>query len=188
MASPKEKFTAKIASLQTKDRSTISRDKYEEDLARLLLLDSDHSVRKSMSDYNLCRKYEVQKIASDVNALVKKGTRLRFICVEVNVCLHFILLHCFACEHLTQDLYDSIDAEHISSGHSGRNILTARLNSKFANITKEHVQEYLALCEACQLKKPAYRRGIVVKPILSDQMNARAQVRFQFTFISAYNC
>ncbi|XP_050310844.1 KRAB-A domain-containing protein 2-like [Anthonomus grandis grandis] len=54
--------------------------------------------------------------------------------------------------------------------------LEEELKKKYANITRETINIYLKLCEICQLKKTAPRKGIVVKPILSKLMNSRCQV------------
>ena len=35
---------------------------------------------------------------------------------------------------------------------------------------------YLELCEKCGLKRSKQRKGIVVKPIVSNDLNSRAQV------------
>lgn len=61
-------------------------------------------------------------------------------------------------------------------GHSGRIKMYEYLSKTYANITQEIISIYLALCETCQLKKPAVRKGIVVKPIVSSTMNSRSQV------------
>ena len=47
---------------------------------------------------------------------------------------------------------------------------------KYANITKEIIQIYVNLCESCNLKKSKIRKSLVVKPILSSEMNSRCQV------------
>ena len=35
---------------------------------------------------------------------------------------------------------------------------------------------YLNLCEQCELKKARVKKGLVVKPILSEEMNSRCQL------------
>lgn len=35
---------------------------------------------------------------------------------------------------------------------------------------------YLSLCEACQKKAKGKKKGIVIKPILTSEMNSRCQV------------
>jgi hypothetical protein len=51
-----------------------------------------------------------------------------------------------------------------------------KLPTTYANITEKQLSAFLELCETCQLKKPAARKSIVVKPMVSKQMNYRCQV------------
>jgi hypothetical protein len=51
-----------------------------------------------------------------------------------------------------------------------------KMSTIYANITREQITDFLNLCETCQLKKPAARKSIVVKPMVSKQMNYRCQV------------
>jgi len=62
---------------------------------------------------------------------------------------------------------------HQSLGHGGRNRMLYELNSKFKNITRFEVDFYLSLCELCQLKHKKIRKGLVVKPIISNEFNSR---------------
>ena len=43
-------------------------------------------------------------------------------------------------------------------------------------MTKEIVQLYVNLCESCNMKKSKIRKSLVVRPILSSEMNSRCQV------------
>ncbi len=54
-------------------------------------------------------------------------------------------------------------------------MLQKYLSDKYANITTEMIMLFLNLCESCQLKKSKVRKGIVVKPIISDDWNTRCQ-------------
>jgi hypothetical protein len=46
----------------------------------------------------------------------------------------------------------------------------------YSPIPSEALQVYLSLCESCELKKAKVKKGLVVKPILSSEMNYRCQV------------
>ncbi|KAL4720817.1 hypothetical protein ACJJTC_014988 [Scirpophaga incertulas] len=72
-----------------------------------------------------------------------------------------------------EEIYDIIDAAHISIGHGGHDRLKNETAKKYANVTKEIINIYLSMCEVCQRKK---RRGLVSKPILHTEMNSRCQV------------
>ncbi|CAG5024424.1 unnamed protein product [Parnassius apollo] len=47
---------------------------------------------------------------------------------------------------------------------------------RYENITQEAIILYLHLCKPCQMKQKSLRKGLVVKPILCDEMNSRCQV------------
>ena len=47
----------------------------------------------------------------------------------------------------------------------------------YANISQDKVMAYIESCEVCSVKKQRIKKGIVVKPIVSKEMNSRCQVR-----------
>jgi len=92
-------------------------------------------------------------------------------------------------------VFDVLHDAHQSLGHGGRDRMLYELNSKFMNITCSEVDLNLSLCELCQLKHKKTRKGLVVKPIISNEFNSRFQVNlivFQsnadelFKFIMVY--
>ena len=50
------------------------------------------------------------------------------------------------------------------------------LGKRFANITRELISDYLSVCEECQRKRAKISKHVVVKPIISNDMNSRCQV------------
>ncbi|XP_060842993.1 KRAB-A domain-containing protein 2-like [Rhopalosiphum padi] len=50
------------------------------------------------------------------------------------------------------------------------------LNLKYKNITRETIMIFLNLCDHCQKKGSTVKKGLVVKPILSSELNSRCQV------------
>ena len=90
--------------------------------------------------------------------LQKKGTQLRFICAE--------------------DVFDVLLANHRTIGHGGRTGMCKATREKYANISRAQIT-FLQLCEECQLKKSSVRKSVIVKPIVSNSMNSRAQVSNQ---------
>ncbi|XP_022910048.2 KRAB-A domain-containing protein 2-like [Onthophagus taurus] len=75
-----------------------------------------------------------------------------------------------------EEIYDIIDAAHISIGHGGHDRLKNETAKKCANVTKEMINIYLSMCEVCQRKKSKSKQGLVSKPILYIEMNSRCQV------------
>ena len=88
--------------------------------------------------------------------LQKKGTQLRFVCAE--------------------DVFDVLLAIHRTIGHGGRTSMCKATKEKYANISRDQITLFLQYCEECQLKKSSVRKCVVVKPIVSNSMNSRAQV------------
>lgn len=54
--------------------------------------------------------------------------------------------------------------------------MNSELKRKYCNITRQIIEIYLLLCKQCQLKQKVLRKGLVVKPILTNEMNSRCQV------------
>ena len=46
----------------------------------------------------------------------------------------------------------------------------------YANITVKQMQAFVDCCEVCQVKKGRMKKGVVVKPIVTSDVNRRAQV------------
>ncbi|XP_031344445.1 KRAB-A domain-containing protein 2-like [Photinus pyralis] len=76
----------------------------------------------------------------------------------------------------TEEIFQILHDTHVSIGHGGRNRMEKELNLKYKNITREMIVIYLNLCESCQKKQKVPKKGLVVKPILSKDMNSRCQV------------
>lgn len=65
---------------------------------------------------------------------------------------------------------------HLATGHGGRNRLVKEINNKYNNMTTEAVMLYLSLCEEFQKKAKGKNEGIVIKPILTSEMNSWCQM------------
>ncbi|KAL4136213.1 hypothetical protein QTP88_007766 [Uroleucon formosanum] len=50
------------------------------------------------------------------------------------------------------------------------------LDKKYKNITQADVKLYLNLCIPCQQKKKSQKKGIVVKPMVFNNLNSRCQI------------
>ena len=74
------------------------------------------------------------------------------------------------------ELYNVIHNCHLSMGHAGRDKLSLELNRTYHNISRRLVDIYLATCLVCDEKRNRPRKNVVVKPIITEDLNARAQV------------
>ncbi|XP_057654773.1 KRAB-A domain-containing protein 2-like [Diorhabda carinulata] len=75
-----------------------------------------------------------------------------------------------------EELYSILHETHTRIGHGGRIRMLKELQAKYKNITYEVVMLYLNLCKQCQMKYSAPKKGIVVKPMVSSELNSRCQV------------
>ena len=46
----------------------------------------------------------------------------------------------------------------------------------YANITVKQMQAFVECCEVCQVKKGRMKKGVVVKPIVTSDVNRRCQI------------
>ena len=74
------------------------------------------------------------------------------------------------------ELFDAIHTAQLSTGHGARDITQNKTTQSYANTTKEVIQLYVNLRVPCNLKKSKVRKSLVVKPIISNEMNSRCQV------------
>jgi hypothetical protein len=164
MADAKNIFQQRVQELASQKANNafcfINRDDYNKILLRLSELHQEHRIKKEDSDYKLLKRYGIIEFdynGAKLQRIVKAGTQLHIVCLE--------------------DLFDTLSKHHSEKGHGGRDIMRATLNAKYANISTEQISIFLKLCETCQLKNNTrMKKHIVVKPIISDRFNARAQI------------
>lgn len=74
-----------------------------------------------------------------------------------------------------EEFFDKIEEQHIATGHGGRDKILHNLK-KECNIPRMAVEVYVELCKTCNMKKTHKNAGLVVKPIISKDINIRGQV------------
>lgn len=115
---------------------------------------------KSSKDYRRIKKYDVINIGG-----VKK---LILPLSEANKDIKYYVRD--------EEIFYLIHEEHSGCGHGGRDRTEKAVFQKYANITRCEVQMYLDLCIICEQKRSQKKKGIVVKPLLYNEINERAQV------------
>ena len=158
MDSIKERFLEKIQNSQTNKAANskllLTRAEYDAKVTRLSQL--ENGDRRIPADSNLLAMYEIVQY-DDVSVLQKKGTDKRLVCAD--------------------EIFDVIKSAHNNAtGHGGRHVTHKHISEKFYNITVKQIEAFLSLCEECQLKRARPSKSIVVKPILSKELNSRCQV------------
>ncbi|XP_063600553.1 uncharacterized protein LOC134776736 [Penaeus indicus] len=137
---------------------------------------------KSRRIYYILQKYEVLK-CGDREKLIKKRKS-----VDESP-IYYVTI---------EDTYDIIKRAHIATGHGGRDKMKCSLGAKYANITKEALELFKSYCTTCQEKrKQSKTAGVVVKPLVSNELNSRGQVdlvdmqslpQAQFRWVMVYQC
>jgi hypothetical protein len=76
------------------------------------------------------------------------------------------------------ELFDIIREAHITLGHRGIVNTLKEVKKKFVNVTEKQVTLLISGCEECKRKRsmPKNSSKLVIKPVISNDFNARAQV------------
>ena len=160
--SMEEQFKQKVAQLYSSDKRTvmISKDEYFS-LVDEVKEAANVRTSKTWRQYHILKRYQLLQ-CGDVEKLIKKKT------VDEENAIYFA--------H-NDDLFDIIKRVHTTTGHGGRDKMMKVLSAKYANITREVVELYKSLCLECakKRKRPAIK-GVVVRPILSNDYGSRGQV------------
>jgi hypothetical protein len=75
-----------------------------------------------------------------------------------------------------EEMFDKLLEIHANAGHKRRDIVFAEASKRFWNISVFVVEQFLDLCEECQLTKLKRRKKQVFRPILSPSFSSRGQV------------
>lgn len=90
--------------------------------------------KKESGDYRLLKRFEICEINGE-KRLIKKGCRDP---VKVFVC--------------TDELFEIIKRAHLACGHGGETRTMRELHKNYANITRDQVKAFVALCRWCRGK------------------------------------
>lgn len=154
----KEKFEELVSRKCAKNCVKLSKKKYDE-----LILEVKNSKlmtsNKKSRHYWLLQHYDIVKVDNIEKLIVpiKDEGPVKYYCYAEN-------------------FFDILFETHLTIGHGGRDRMRKEINRKYKNITVEDIQIFLNLCEPCQQNRQGVRKGVVVKPMISRDMNSRCQV------------
>ena len=74
-----------------------------------------------------------------------------------------------------EDIFDVIHDAHLAIGYGGRNRMIKEIQAKYKNITAESIMLYLSSCVPYLKKSKVPKNGLVIKPMISSEINFRAQ-------------
>ena len=131
------------------------------------------SIQKSFSHYHYAKTYGLAKIGNEVRVILKRR--------DVSEPLIFMVA--------AEDLYDKLLEAHIQTGHGGRDKMLYYAKNIW-KVPKTACQLFTTCCKTCNGIQVAPKKGVIVKPIISDGFNMRGQVDlidFQSTHDGEYS-
>ena len=116
---------------------------------------------KVHDDYYLLKHFEILRVGNE-DRLIKKRksdeSDFKFIIAQ-------------------EEIYDAVKTAHLHVGHGGEKKTFAEVKNKWANLTLECCKAFINFCADCQEKKKRkVHKGLVVKPVRSETIFARAQI------------
>ena len=157
-------FHERLASVleKKKDNSKImSKQRYNQMIDKVKLSkQKGKGDGKNPADYNILKRYDIivvggsEKLVAPING---EDASVQYY-VQVD------------------EIYDILNDTHLSIGHGGRTRMLKEIQKIYRNITVEQIMLFLNLCETCQKKANLKRKGLVIRPMISDEMNSRAQI------------
>nr|XP_034194771.1 KRAB-A domain-containing protein 2-like [Osmia lignaria] len=151
-----DKSNALIGSKQEDTCFYFSQERYSKILSEV---SSAKTKCSTPLDYRRLKRFDILKITDEEKLIVplKPG--------ETNIQYYVT----------NDELFNILSESHIRTGHGGKTCMLKELQVKYKNITYEVVMLYLNLCKQCQTNC-APKKGIVVKPMVSSELNSRCQV------------
>jgi hypothetical protein len=152
-----EKLHALIGSKREDNCFYFSQERYSKIVSEVIF-----AKRKCSTplDYRRLKRFDILKVSDEEKLIVplKPG--------ETNIQYYVT----------NDELFNILSETHIRTGHGGRTRMLKELQVRYKNITYEVIMLYLNLCKQCQMKHSAPKKGIVVKPMVSSELNSRCQV------------
>lgn len=74
------------------------------------------------------------------------------------------------------EIFEILKSAHIETGHGGLHKMHNAVKSKYVNISRQIIQLFLSHCETCAKKRAHPKKGVVVKPMVFNEVNSRGQV------------
>jgi hypothetical protein len=165
MLSARERFEAK---LHQKIQNGTGRQLFTEESLRATIsrwneIQTGLSKKKTPHDYKIMQRYAVVEVGNE-SVLIKRQPEGE---EDVDNIERFFSL---------ESMFDRLMALHNETGHGRRDRLIHRVKEcKFANITRDIIEDFLNLCQECQKQKPFLTKGITVKPLISEKFGQRFQ-------------
>ncbi|CAG4965256.1 unnamed protein product [Colias eurytheme] len=161
----KEKFESKLAVYEQQNQGSQRKPWTTERISEVI--NNVRKARVSMvfkqartsMDYYWISKYDIMEIANEDFLIFKRKSpddpTVRIIS--------------------TSEYFATLQEIHNACGHGGRDKMIHAIKSRYY-IPRKAIEIFLDLCPTCEMKKALPKKGIVTKPIVSQDFNMRAQV------------
>lgn len=143
----------------SKGNKTVWNIYHEKNVIKCLSENDDASVKKTAQHYHFGKLYELVKIGNKIHVVLKRK----------NTSDPFIYLICY------ENYFEKLLEAHVQTGHGGRDRMHFYTKNKWV-ISIKACAIFASLCQVCVRKRAAPKKGVVVKPILSNGFNVRGQV------------
>ena len=158
----KESFNAKVKEIIEQKKSNnryFDEERYQRIIQHVNDLKSGQR-KKLPPDYQILKRYDVVRVGNT--------DKLIYPVAEGNTSIKYYVTYA--------ELFNILHEAHLQIGHGGRNRMIKELQNKYKNITTESIMIYLSLCLPCLKKAKITKKGLVVKPMIFNDMNSRGQV------------
>lgn len=122
--------------------------------------EANSKIKKISLDYRRVKKYNIMTIGETTRLISKKKSAR-------NEEIYFAS---------SNEVFDILYDAHQATGHGGVHKMRDKLKNKWANISRTVTLLFLKNCETCVKKRCHPKKGLVVKPILSEDTFERGQV------------
>lgn len=137
------------------NRSVWNRETLEN--VKKILSEPENKTKKKT--YHWFRNYDLLKIGESTSVILKRSNESEPIVYMV----------------ATEDYYDKLLEAHVQTGHGGRDKILYYLKEKF-RIPKVASEIFVKCCQTCNRKRAAPKKGVVIKPIVTEGFNSRVQI------------
>ncbi len=161
----KEKFEKSLYDLPRAENSfaIISEEHYSELLREVMHAKS--TSKKTAKDYRRLKKYDIMVTGPSSTKLIRP--------VKSNENSELSSIKSFV--HYGE-VFDILHSIHIQTGHGGIHKMEHAVHDRYANIGRPIIHLFLRHCEICVTKRTHPKKGVVVKPMVFKNVNARAQI------------
>ncbi|XP_067129651.1 KRAB-A domain-containing protein 2-like [Centruroides vittatus] len=156
-----ERFNSKLVNIMDTKKANsgfLTKKRYD-DFFKKVNNSKNKSRRKKPEDYQRLKRYDVMKVGNvekPIFPVSKDSSNVRFY-------MYF------------EELFTIIHEVQLSIGHGGRNRMLKETSKKYKNITTEKVMIDLNWCKVVK-KTKVPKKGLVVRPMVFQEMNSRCQV------------